>query len=319
MMKKSILTLTAIGFLVGCGGGDSAGSTIDTDKDGMMDSKDNCPYISNANQLDTDNDGKGNVCDNDDDNDGFKDKIDPAPLDASNPGDFSTPEAILAYPPMKKALKSAQKQGIAFHSELGLTPPDITGYYKKYDGTGKFLATGNGESIGNTIVGYEYRFNVQSNHLLDSARASFTDSRHIGFSLEKGAIIRGENNSFSIYTLGKGTCTEDDSNYSMYYVKITSATIRDNKDILNTKEIALTVATEGKLTQVCADRWAGDGEKIGGWSLDSFETNHHIEDVDVLEYMCIDKNKAYVPTETWTNSSNKVCSCTKEYEVSCTQ
>lgn len=37
---------------------------------------DNCPYIANANQADHDNDGKGDACDHDDDNDGIPDDRD---------------------------------------------------------------------------------------------------------------------------------------------------------------------------------------------------------------------------------------------------
>ncbi len=44
---------------------------------------DNCPSISNANQLNTDGDTQGNACDTDDDNDGVPDTKDNAPLDAS--------------------------------------------------------------------------------------------------------------------------------------------------------------------------------------------------------------------------------------------
>lgn len=36
---------------------------IDRDRDGIQDSKDNCPKIANSDQLDTDEDGKGDACD----------------------------------------------------------------------------------------------------------------------------------------------------------------------------------------------------------------------------------------------------------------
>jgi hypothetical protein len=57
----------------------------DSDSDGIKDVDDNCPFSANADQKDTDGDGIGDVCDNDDrDNDGIKDNVDNCP-DASNP------------------------------------------------------------------------------------------------------------------------------------------------------------------------------------------------------------------------------------------
>ncbi len=53
---------------------------IDTDKDGIIDSLDNCPTIFNPDQKDTDNDGMGDACDPDDDNDGVLDVNDNCPL-----------------------------------------------------------------------------------------------------------------------------------------------------------------------------------------------------------------------------------------------
>ncbi|MEE9343542.1 MAG: choice-of-anchor B family protein [Gammaproteobacteria bacterium] len=43
----------------------------DQDSDGVADSHDNCPTLSNPSQLDTDNDGEGDVCDSDIDGDGL--------------------------------------------------------------------------------------------------------------------------------------------------------------------------------------------------------------------------------------------------------
>ncbi len=61
--------------------GDGLGNVCDSDddNDGVADGSDNCPLISNANQLDTDGDGLGNACDPDDDNDGVADGSDNCP------------------------------------------------------------------------------------------------------------------------------------------------------------------------------------------------------------------------------------------------
>jgi len=63
----------------------SANCCPDQDEDGICDVDDNCPEISNADQADADNDGIGDVCDNDDDNDGILDGSDNCQFIA-NPG-----------------------------------------------------------------------------------------------------------------------------------------------------------------------------------------------------------------------------------------
>ncbi|WP_298340244.1 choice-of-anchor B family protein [uncultured Algibacter sp.] len=57
---------------------------IDSDNDGIEENIDNCAFVANADQNDIDNDGIGDVCDDDDDNDGILDINDNCPNN-SNP------------------------------------------------------------------------------------------------------------------------------------------------------------------------------------------------------------------------------------------
>lgn len=63
----------------------------DTDGDGVIDDNDNCPAIANPDQADVDGDKIGDVCDNDDDNDGLPDAnegtIGTSPVNPDTDGD----------------------------------------------------------------------------------------------------------------------------------------------------------------------------------------------------------------------------------------
>jgi uncharacterized protein YfaP (DUF2135 family) len=64
---------------------DFATTVMDLDGDGISDENDNCPSVANAKQENNDTDDTGDACDDDDDDDGYLDKDDPAPLNPFEP------------------------------------------------------------------------------------------------------------------------------------------------------------------------------------------------------------------------------------------
>jgi subtilisin family serine protease len=75
--------------------------SLDADSDGFNHDSDNCPLVSNADQLDTDGDKLGNVCDSDNDNDNLSDmfelSIGTNPLLADTDGDGLSDYAEVCY------------------------------------------------------------------------------------------------------------------------------------------------------------------------------------------------------------------------------
>lgn len=84
LLLKAFTLFTILAVFLNCSDEEVTVIIIpDTDADGVFDNIDNCLAISNEDQADFDEDGLGDVCDDDDDNDGVLDEVDNCPLMAN--------------------------------------------------------------------------------------------------------------------------------------------------------------------------------------------------------------------------------------------
>ena len=129
----------------------ACGSSGDSEDGSNVVLADFCTGMEDSSQPDFDADGLSDNCD--DDGDGFNDVSDIAPLDPTQPGDFSTPEAILMQPVITQVLDELANQNILLNLELGTNPPDISGLYRIEDLSGMVVGSSNGQLIGDNGVG----------------------------------------------------------------------------------------------------------------------------------------------------------------------
>ncbi len=278
---------------------------------------DNCPDDPSEDQTDTDGDGLGNVCDADDDNDGFGDTDDPEPLNIDVPGDFSTPEKVLADPRVMDALAGLSEAGYDMNPHSETDPPDVSGYRRKPSGDGEFVANSGGGGVGQMIVGSESRAELDENGLLNSYDVSFSGTTPTGYSIQRGQIVRGTGNAFTIYKTSRSVCTESGSDFVNYSLGIVTGALEETtSDWVDVLRLSVTIGTSGELTSACASRLNGLVEVEGEWTASAIPRYETVEPTE-LDFLCVEGNAGYVPTEEWSGADGSACTCTTEYAVEC--
>lgn len=110
--------------------------------------------------------GIGDVCYDDTDDDGFLDSVDSDAFDRDNPGDFSSPEAILSNVIVQMVIDVVRTR-VDINFNLGVNPPLIDGSYRFENCDGRFIATGNTVDEGVCLCGSEWDIQVREDLVVE--------------------------------------------------------------------------------------------------------------------------------------------------------
>ena len=235
----------------------------------------------------------------DSDGDGFYDGIDPAPNDASNPGDFSTPEKMLANAKVKKALDIAKSHGVDMAPQLGTNPPNLTGYYQKDIGTGRFVATETGVENGATIYGVEKNVCSEGSWYQEKV-VEFTEGSSEKYHYANYNVhLRGSGKQFTYYKLSNYSCKGGGTGYGVY---ILSTSLDTEGNEVNARSVQV--------------QFTGSSN-CEAWKVRTLGTYEKVNDIDNLTHMCVDEGKTYFYKDTWKNKAGESCRCNSDYESVC--
>jgi len=243
----------------------------------------------------------------DSDNDGFRDVTDSDfPNDPFENGKYNNLENVVNSEGVKRILKIAKEKGLTVNLQLGNNPPKLNGYYKSETGGRVYYARNalGGRYTGASLAETEFRYCTSKGYVEDVVNSPSGP----GFGREK---LRGEGNYFTFYDL---TSRKYSSECIGYHADIRSGKV-DSKsgDIKNYKVVIAPLGYKEMVSGAC------DIYKTSRRWEEVFTTadEKKVTDLDELEYMCVDDNKAYIPKETWKNKEKQSCKCTADVEIEC--
>jgi hypothetical protein len=246
---------------------------------------------------DSDEDGVTDPCDDDDDDDGYLDVDDLAPLDPFAPGGVVAPGTIINDACVKDVLAELESLSMTMPIHRERFPPEMDGYYVRPAGQGVILAANDGAAIGATTVGMEARVKLVGVDRFDAAVIDFWNGQPTAYAIGSGGWVRGRGVDFTHYAGSGGL------------VILYSASRGASGSWLDGFYLSILLPTSGLPHVECPTG-------AGKYRFSSASLTSKVKPAE-LEFMCVDQNAAFVPTEDWPTGANGRCECTTDYKISC--